>query len=46
LADVRYFIPKVQEIDTLNTRMNTAEENIEALELAGVPDHLEQSALV
>lgn len=46
LADVRYFIPKVQQIDTLNTRMDTAEADIVALELAGVPDHLEQSGII
>ena len=46
LADVRYFIPKVQQLDTLNTRMTTAEADIEALELLWIPDHLEQSAMV
>jgi len=50
LADVRYFIPKAQAFETninsLLSRMDTAEESIEALELAWIPDHLEQSAMV
>jgi len=50
LADVRYFIPKAQAFETninnLLTRMTTAEADIEALELAGVPDHIEDAWIV
>lgn len=50
LADVRYFIPKAQAFETninnLLSRMTTAEADIEALQLAWIPDHLEQSWVI